>query len=96
MATSIVIKGVTFSVSAVNSLAAAVPIIILGIGNKQSADEIVQALEPAALPIIEQIANLLFPGAGTVIEIVAALASQAKPWTAEDQQRWWDRANGNQ
>lgn len=91
---AIVIKGVAIPIATLNDLAAAIPTIVLGIGHKQNPKTIVNSLAPSVLPIIEDVANLIFPGAGTAVEIIALLGANAQPWTKEDEQRWWNRAQG--
>ena len=51
-------------------------------------------LEPEALAIVEQIANVVFPGAGSVIGVLAYIVSKSHPMTAEEEQAWFDREDG--
>ena len=51
-------------------------------------------LEPEVLAIVEQIANVVFPGAGSIIGVLAYIVSKSHPMTAEEQQAWFDREDG--
>jgi hypothetical protein len=93
--TTIVIKGVTIPVAAIKDLAAAVPTVLFGIGDKKSPDDIAKEIAPTAIAVIEEIAAVMFPPfGGTAIEIIAFLLANQQPWTKDEQQRWWDRAQG--
>ena len=73
----------------------AVPTILLGIGQKEAPGVIAAQLEPTAIAVIESIAAVMFPPfGGTIIEILLFLIANQQPWTDEDRQRWYDRAQG--
>ena len=98
MTTTITIHGVVIPVNAVESLSRAVPVIIFGIGNNIPPADIIAALEPTAISIIESIAAVMFPPfGGTIVEILMILVSNSKPfgkWTDEELQSYWDKAQG--
>ena len=54
-------------------------------------EQIAVALEPSAIQIVETVANIFFPGAGTIIEIVLKLHSMEVPQTQEQIPAWMDR-----
>lgn len=74
-----------------------VPALVRDLKSKKDAHQIVHDLEqeagPVALAAAEAIANILYPGAGTIIEIVAYLLEHHHqvPFTQEEENRWMDR-----
>lgn len=80
--------------SSIDTLVTAAPLISNGVQHGDTAEQIVAALTPAMLAALETVANLFFPGAGTAIAIVASLIRAARPMTPEEEQRWFERAQG--
>lgn len=95
---AVIIGGVTIPMAAVDQLGEAVKSILLGVYLKQPPEQIAASLEPMAIPVIEEAAAILFPPfGGTIVEILILVLSKSKAfadWTPEEQQRWWDRAQG--
>jgi hypothetical protein len=46
---------------------------------------------PQVLPIIEKVANYIYPGAGTGIEVMAWVLQNSRPMSPAEQQIWFDR-----
>ena len=67
MSATITIDGIAFPVS---DFETAVATLQAGLKARKSSKEIFNSLGPACLPIIETLANYLFPGAGTGIELI--------------------------
>ncbi len=88
---AIVIRGVTIPFKDFEKLGAAVPTVLFGIGAGRPAKDILSDIEPSLLPIIEDIANVIFPGAGPAIAIIAFLIANARPMTQEETNNWMDR-----
>lgn len=85
-------------VDALEALASNAPQIAAGVKTGMSAEDIVTALEPAAISALEYIAAIVFPGAGTAISIIAWVlehSKKTKDWTPEETQRWFDKAQGS-
>ena len=78
--------------SGINQVIGAAPAILDGLLSGKSTEDIVTALEPAAISTIEFIANFLFPGAGTIIEILVVLAANTKTMTQEETNAWMNRS----
>jgi hypothetical protein len=72
----------TFPLSMLEDFASLVPIVTKGIGAGKSAEAIKTELEAAAVPAVlefsEAALNIVFPGAGTLLEAVAWLADNSK------------------
>ena len=83
---------------ALEALASNAPTIVAGIKTDLSAEEILAALEPAAVSALEYIAAILIPGAGTAVAIIAWVITHSKKtadWTPEEVQAWYDKATGS-
>ena len=94
--TTLTIYGVPIPDTAIESLSKAVPVLVFGIGKKMPPSVIVSGIEPIALDIIEQIANVIFPGAGTAIEIIAWLVENQVPMDQQAVNKWMDKtSNGD-
>lgn len=50
-----------------------------------------RAIEPALLPVVETLANALFPGSGGAIELFAVLLAMSHTMTPEEEKLWMDR-----
>lgn len=74
----------------------AAPKIKAGIDAGRSPLEVLKTDAPEVLAMLEQIANYVAPGSGTAIEVVAFLATQARPMTFEEEQAWMARASESQ
>ena len=83
--------GIPVPVDDAVSIGEAVANVIRGVGQKKTAEEIVKGMGPDAIALLEGVANLIFPGAGTAIEIVSFLVSNSKPMTQEETNKWMDR-----
>jgi hypothetical protein len=57
----------------------------------KSWEEIARDLEPSAAQVIETVANIFFPGAGTVIGIALKLHEMEVPQTQEEINAWMNR-----
>lgn len=91
------IGGINIPLADAAKLGQAVPTVILGIGANKSAEDIVKEIEPSVLPVIEDVANLIYPGAGTAIKIIAFLIEHSKKMNQEETNAWMDRMGaGNQ
>jgi len=51
---------------------------------------------PELLPIIEKVANYIYPGAGTAIEVLAWVMHNSRPMTPQEEALWFDRQTGGQ
>ena len=59
-------------------------------------EDIAIAMEPSAIAIIEAVANIFFPGVGTIIDIARRLHAMEVPQTQEQINAWMDRtSNGD-
>ena len=76
-------------------LGRAVPQIKAGVAAGTPLAEIAANLAPDALAVIESVANIIFPGAGSAISVLAFVASKSHPMTFEEEQSWFDRVKGN-
>ena len=85
------IKGKTIPADDIEALAATVPTIFVGVTAGKSAQQIIADIEPTLLPVIEDIANMIYPGAGTAIEIISWIISNTKQMTQDEQNQWMDR-----
>ena len=85
------IKGKTIPADDIEALAATVPTIFVGVTAGKSAQQIIADIEPTLLPVIEDIANMIYPGAGTAIEIISWVISNTKQMTQDEQNQWMDR-----
>lgn len=95
MTGSIVIKGISIPIAAVGQVSDAVKTIILGIGAKQTPQQIIAGIEPLAIPVLEEFAAVLFPPfGGTIVEILVFLLAQSHPMTRDEEQSYWDKAQG--
>ena len=72
----------------------AVPVIHAGLKAGKSLPVILAELEPDALAVVESIANIVFPGAGSAIGVLAYIIGKSHPMTPEEQQAWFDREDG--
>lgn len=54
----------------------------------------VEQVEPAVLPLLENLAKQVFPqlDAATAKTVIAKAAFAPQSWTPQEQQLWWDRA----
>ena len=95
MGTSLQIGGVAVPWSDVDRLVGAAPSLAREIKAGAPAAQVVAAVGPEILAIIETVANLLFPGAGTGIDVIATLISMSRPMTAEEERAWMDRLANN-
>lgn len=48
------------------------------------------------MPIVEAVSDVFFPGSGIAEAIVFWVATNGKPWTKEDYERAWARAQGSE
>ena len=85
------IKGKTIPADDIEALAATVPTIFVGVTVGKSAQQIIADIEPTLLPVIEDIANMIYPGAGTAIEVISWVISNTKQMTQDEQNQWMDR-----
>jgi hypothetical protein len=89
----------TFPLSTLDTLAALVPIVTKGIAGGKSPEDIKADLEAAApaafLAFAESVLNIVFPGAGTVLEAVAWLIENNKnsQMSQADLNAWMARFN---
>lgn len=71
-----------FPLSVLEDFSGLIPIVTKGIGGGKSAEEIKAELEAAAVPdaldFAETVLNLVFPGSGTGLEVIAWLISNSK------------------
>jgi hypothetical protein len=72
------------------------PVVVDRIIGGMSAEQVVADLEPTALTILEDIANMFFPGAGAVIALLAYIISKSRPMTQEETNAWMDRTTQNE
>jgi len=58
----------------------------------------VEQVEPAILPLLTKLAREVFPqlDQASAKSIIAKAAFAPKGWTVQEQQLWWDRAQGIQ
>lgn len=85
------IAGKAIPLGDIESLASTVPTIIVGAIGGKSATEIITSIEPTLLAVIEDIANLIYPGAGTAIEVIDWVISKIRPMTQDELNTWMDR-----
>jgi hypothetical protein len=54
----------------------------------------VEQVEPAVLPLLENLAKQVFPqlNTETAKTVIAKAAFAPQSWTPQEQQLWWDRA----
>ena len=90
MSATITIAGKSIPVA---DLEAAANVLITGARSKKTPEEIARDLGPALLPLVEDVANIFFPGSGTAIELISFVLKYQKPfWTLpqEEQNRIQD------
>jgi hypothetical protein len=93
MSATIKIGGISFQVS---DFEKAADVIIDGVRDGKKPEQIVDALEPSLLPIIETIAGAFIPYGGVAIELIAFILSKSVPFKnlpQEAQNRWMDSFN---
>jgi hypothetical protein len=92
VALSLNIGGKPIPLADLEKMASLVPSVFSMIADGKHPEQIVAAIEPALLPIIESVANIVFPGSGTAIEVIAFLIANSKTMTQEETNAWMDRA----
>lgn len=87
--------GVTIPLSAFKPLLAAGQPIIDGIKAKKTPHEIIADVEaaagPAAIAVLETVANAAFPGGGTAVGLIVWALEHQKPMTQDEENAWMDR-----
>lgn len=73
----------------------AAPAVIAGIQQKRPVLEVLKEDAPEALAVVESLANLAFPGAGEAIQLIATLLAHSHPMTREEEETWFQRADGS-
>ena len=82
-------------VGALESLTDHAPAIKAKVAAGASANQIVAEMEPAALSLLDYVAGLLLPPPfGTAFGIVVWMIEHQKPWTDEERDAWYQRAQG--
>lgn len=92
LAETITIDGKTYSLAQVEAAIAAVPQIKANAAAGMGVTELIASIEPAAIPIIEALSNLFFPGLGTIESVVLSIIKASRPMTQEETNAWMDRA----
>jgi hypothetical protein len=93
MSATIKIGGISFQVS---DFEKAANVIIDGVRDGKKPEQIVDALEPSLLPIVETIASGFIPYGCLAIELIAFILSKSVPFKSlpqEAQNRWMERFN---
>ena len=81
------VGGFNIPADAINNLSAPLTDIIKHRGTAQTFADL--------LPIAETVSDFYFPGSGFAESLVVYAAARARPPTKQEQQRMWDRAQGD-
>lgn len=73
----------------------AAPAVIAGVQQKRPVLAVLEEDAPEALAVIESLANLAFPGSGEAIQIIATILAHSHPMTREEEEAWFQRADGS-
>lgn len=91
MAETITVNGKIFTFGDIIIAINTVPVIKQKAAAGAGVTEIIAALEPAAIPIIEALSDLFFPGLGKIEAVVLAIVKESRPMTQEETNAWMDR-----
>ena len=91
MAETIVVSGKVFTFGDIIIAVNSVPVIKQKAAAGAGATEIIAALSPAAIQIIEALSNLFYPGLGSIEAVVLSLIKQSRPLTQDETNKWMDR-----
>lgn len=75
-------------------LAHAIPVVKVGIEQGKPALQVLAEEAPAALAIIESVANIAAPGSGELIQLLATAYAHAKPMNRNEEEAWFRRTQG--
>jgi hypothetical protein len=91
MSETITVNGKIFTFGDIILAVNTVPVIRQKAAAGKGITEIISELEPAAIPIIEALSDLFFPGLGKIEAVVLAIVKQSRPMTQEETNAWMDR-----
>ena len=84
------IQSVVFTPANIQKLFTLLPTIMNDIQSGKTPQQSITDLEPTLLPLAEQILNVLYPGAGTALELLAWAWAHQVPMTQEQTNAWMD------
>lgn len=68
------------------------PVVVDRIIAGLSAEQVLVNLEPAALTVLEYVANMFMPGAGGAIALVVWVIKNSRPMTWDEEQAWMNKS----
>lgn len=71
----------------------AIPAVKAGVANGESALGVLKNQAPEALAIIESVANIVAPGSGEIIQLLATAYAHSRPMTRDEEEAWFQRAS---
>lgn len=74
-------------------LVRAVPVVKAGIAQGRPALAVLKDEAPAALAIIESVANIAMPGSGELIQFLATAYAHSRPMTRDEEEQWFQRTS---
>ncbi len=94
MAAAISIGGKVVPLEDIELIAAAIPTALRDYASGKSAKEIMADLAPTLLSVSEDAANLICPGAGTAIGVIAYILNKSHPMSQTEINEWMSGPQG--